>query len=166
MEEMDKVKKRNFVVPIVTGVVGAMTVGLLIGVTMDKALKKSEDLRVKMTEFYSVLTQWLSLRQEDKTLVSYFKQNKYNTVAIYGMKELGICLYDELKDSNIKVAYAIDKSPVSIYTEIDIYTPDDELPPVDVIVVTAIHYFDEIRENLATKVCCPIVSLEDVIYEI
>ena len=62
--------------------------------------------------------------------------------------------------------YAIDKNADMIYANVDVVTPDDELEPVDVIVVTAIYYFDEIEEDLSEKVDCPIISLEDILYEI
>lgn len=82
------------------------------------------------------------------------------------MRELGEHLYEELNGSDITVTYAIDKNADAIYAEVAVVTPDDTLEPVDVIVVTAITFFDEIEEILAEKVDCPIVSLEDILYEI
>ena len=43
---------------------------------------------------------------------------------------------------------------------------DDNLEDVDAIVVTAITFFDEIEEQLQSKVSCPIISLEDILYEV
>jgi len=43
---------------------------------------------------------------------------------------------------------------------------DDELEPADVVIVTAIFAFDEISEELEGLFDCPIVSLEDVVYEV
>ena len=34
------------------------------------------------------------------------------------------------------------------------------------VVVTAITFFDEIEENLSEKMDCPIISLEDILYEV
>ena len=73
---------------------------------------------------------------------------------------------EELKDTDIHVAYGIDKGAESIYAEIDIVSPDDNLQEVDVIVVTAITFFEDIEEKLSKKVNCPIVSLEDILYEL
>ena len=98
--------------------------------------------------------------------MAYFEKNNYKTVAIYGMKELGERLYDELKDSDVAVKYFIDKNAGELYADVDILTPDDELEPVDAIVVTATYYFDDIEETLGEKVEYPIVSLEDIIYEV
>ena len=127
---------------------------------------RSADHTQKMTEFYRLLIEWLRIEQEGKSLVSFFLKNGYKTVAIYGMKELGERLYDELKDSEIEVKYIIDKNADEIYADVDVVDPEDSLEKVDVIVVTAIHYFDEIEEMLEEKVDYPVISLEDVIYEI
>ena len=43
---------------------------------------------------------------------------------------------------------------------------DDDLEEVDAVVVTAITFFDEIEEKLSQKIDCPIISLEDILYEI
>ena len=49
---------------------------------------------------------------------------------------------------------------------VQIKTPDSELPMVDVIIVTAITFFEEIEEALYSKIDCPILSMEDILYEI
>lgn len=144
---------------------GAAGAGAVSGVWKEKCAK-SDDWVGKLVEFYNILNNWLMLKQEGKSLVEYFEKNQYKTIAIYGMKELGERLCDELKSSNVKVAYAVDKNADSIYADIDVITPDDDLPKVDVIVVTAVHYFDEIEEMLEEKVDCPIVSIEDIVYEV
>lgn len=131
-----------------------------------KRCRAADDWVEKLKEFYNILNQWLILKQEGKSLAEYFEQNHYKTVAIYGMKELGERLYDELKDSDIQVKYAIDRNADQIYAEVDVVTPDDGLAEVDVVVVTALHYYDEIEGMIADKVDCPVVSIEDVVYEI
>ena len=49
---------------------------------------------------------------------------------------------------------------------IKIVARSEELEDVDVIVVTAIAYFGEVDQMLSEKVECPIISFEDVIYEL
>lgn len=145
---------------------GAAAGGAAAGTRLSKKIKNLEEGHLKVHELYMAFDQWLRIRQEGKTLVEYFKQNDYKTVAIYGMKELGERLYDELDGSGITVKYIIDKNADSIYADVDVVTPDDVLEPVDVIVVTAIYYFDEIEEMLSEKVDYPVVSLEDILYEV
>lgn len=146
--------------------VGAAAGGAVVGSSSSKKIKEMADGHAKVHELYMAFDQWLRLRQEGKTLVEYFEKEGYKTVAIYGMKELGERLYDELKGSDVTVEYIIDKNADQIYAEVDVITPDEELKPVDVIVVTALYYFDEIEEMLSDKVDYPIISLEDILYEI
>lgn len=146
--------------------VGAVAGGMTAGSMSSKKIKKLMDGHAKVHELYMAFDHWLRIRQEGKTLVDFFERNNYKTVAIYGMKELGERLYDELQNSGITVKYIIDKNADTIYADVDVMTPDDELEPVDVVVVTAIYYFDEIEELLSEKVNYPIVSLEDILYEV
>lgn len=147
-------------------VTGAAAGGIAAGRSSSKKIKKMEMARTKVHDLYMAFDQWLQIRQQGKTLVEYFTKNGYKTVAVYGMKELGKRLCDELKGSDVAVSYAIDKNANSIYADVDVVTPDDELAPVDVVVVTAITYFDEIEERLCEKMDCPIISLEDILYEV
>ena len=78
---------------------------------------------------------------------------------------MGERLYEELAGSGIEVKYIIDKNVDGIYSEVNVVTPDEELEEVDVIVVTAPHYFDEIEEMLSQKVDYPVISIEDVVYQ-
>lgn len=145
---------------------GAVAGGIAAGTVSSKKIKELMDGHAKVHELYMAFDQWLRIRQEGKTLVDFFERNNYKTVAIYGMKELGERLYDELQNSGITVKYIIDKNADTIYADVDVITPDDDLEPVDVIVVTAIYFFDEIEELLSEKVNYPIVSLEDILYEV
>ena len=43
---------------------------------------------------------------------------------------------------------------------------EDELEPVDAVVVTAITFFNEIEQKLSKKLDCEIISLEDILYEV
>ena len=92
------------------------------------------------------------------------KRNGYRTVAVYGMKELGELLYEELRNADVRVEYVVDQFREPIFIDVPVLKPDEPLPPVDVVIVTAVHYFEEIRESLKDKIDCPIWSLEDVLF--
>lgn len=135
------------------------------GILLSKTVAEKESKVSKFKSYYNMLNQWLILKQEGKDLIQYFTDNNYKKIAIYGMGEMGNRLYDELKDSDIKIAYAIDKN-IAAYSELEILDVDDDFPEVDVIVVSAIFAFEEVDDELSEKISCPIVSLEDVVYEI
>ena len=120
----------------------------------------------KHFELFMLMNQWIKVKQDGKNIASFFESNGYKKIAIYGMSYLGEALIYELNKSNIEIAYGIDRSSDGIYVDINILSIDDFLDEVDAIVVTAITYFEEIKEILQDKVDCPIISLEDILYEI
>ncbi|MDF2802136.1 MAG: hypothetical protein K0S61_2039 [Anaerocolumna sp.] len=145
--------------------------GAIVGAAGTSYLKKHKTNTApekidKFRGYYNLLNEWLILKQSGKSLESYFIANEYNTIAIYGMGEVGLRLYEELKDSSICIRYAIDKNDTQTYPELDVLEIDDALEEVDVIVVSAIFAFDEIENELKKRVNYPIVSLDEVIYEV
>ena len=54
----------------------------------------------------------------------------------------------------------------NLFLDIRTVYPKEELENVDAIIVTAVESFYEIRDMLKQKIECPIISLEDIIYEI
>lgn len=153
--------------------VALLLLGVLIGGCIERyrsnksakdIIKKKQALVDKNMELFLLMNQWVKNRQQEKRLCSYFESNGYKKIAVYGMSYVGERLVDELENSTVKVEYGIDCSASALGSVI--YTPDDKLPNVDVVVVTAISYFGEIRNMLKDKVKCPIVSLEDIIFEL
>lgn len=135
----------------------------LTGITIKLELKNSNNIRDKFIEFYNLLIHWLRHQQEGKKIAEYLIAKGYHNIAIYGMKELGELLLTELKNSKINVKYAIDRDADKLYYPIEIYTPQEVLYSVDAVIVTAIHYYDEIKQTMETKLDCPILSLYDII---
>ena len=82
------------------------------------------------------------------------------------MSYAGETLINELKSTGITVAYGIDKKADFIYADVDVVSMEDSMEDVDAVVVTAITFFDDIEEKLSKKLDCPIVSLEDILYEV
>lgn len=159
-------KKSKFLVTAALGAMVGLTAGeKTVGKARKKAMGRLEEDNIKFQEFYVLLLQWLHMHNEGKTVGGYLKKCGYHTVAIYGMKELGEELLYELMDSDVEVKYAIDRNADELYVETDVHRPDEELEPVDVVIVTAVHWFDEIEKEMRKKMGCPILSLEDIVYE-
>lgn len=144
------------------GVIGAVGAGKSAG----KKINAGNQMADKHLALFLMMNQWVKVKQDGKNLVSYFEHNGYQRIAIYGMSYAGETLIDELRDSSIQIAYGIDKKADSIYADVNIVTMDDVLGDVDAVVVTAITFFDEIEEVLSEKMDCPIISLEDILYEV
>ncbi|MDE5698816.1 MAG: hypothetical protein K2I96_15665 [Lachnospiraceae bacterium] len=135
-----------------------------------KVLKGKVAYKSKMSEkhlaLYLMMNQWVKVKQENKSIADYLERCGYKEIAIYGMNYVGETLMDELQDSNIKVKYGIDRNADTIYSDIDVVTPDGRLSEVDAVIVTAITFFDEIENKLSEKIDCPILSMEDILYEV
>lgn len=158
--------KKNFCLAAVLGAAAGLAAGeKTIGCARRKEMRRLEEDDMKFHEFYAILLQWVHIHNEGKTIGAYLKKRGYSTVAIYGIKELGEELLYELKDSEVKVKYAIDKNADALYVETDVYRPDEELEMVDAVIVTAVHWFDEIEKDMKAKLGCPVLSLQDVIYD-
>lgn len=116
-------------------------------------------------KYLNMMNQWLILKQEGKGIEKYLQRNGYHTVAIYGMAIYGRHVVRELYESDVKIAYGIDRKKMDPYKEIEILSLTDQLPVVDVIINTVIREHDTIKKDLSKIINCAVVSLEDVIYE-
>lgn len=125
-----------------------------------------KELSDKHLAIVRLFNQWMIAKQAGKSIVEYLHNKNIKTVAIYGMHYVGERLYDELKDSDIEVKYAIDRNANAIYSEVDVVTPEDTLEEVDAVLVTAIYYFDAIEDMMSEKMDCPILSLEEILYSL
>lgn len=166
VETMKKriIKKSVFSMMLVMA--GIVTGRIVVGKVMGKLFSNMCNMSDKHLALFLMMNQWVKVKQEGKNLAEYLKKNGYKKIAIYGMSYAGETLLDELCETEIEIAYAIDKNAESIYSNIDIVTIEADLEKVDVVVVTAITFYDEIEERLKEKLKCPIISLEDIIYEI
>ena len=148
----------------VLAALGGTAIGTLItGHSLNKRILDERELRDKHYALFQMMNQWVKIKQEGKNLSLYFEKQGYKEIAIYGMHFAGETLAEELLESGIIVRYGIDKNADKIYADFDIVTPDSTLEQVDVIVVTAITYFNEIEEMLNKKTDIPIISLEDIV---
>ena len=153
----------------ILGIIFATIIGIVIGILVEwvheeKRMDAWQGNYSKMEAYFRLLSQWLSLKQEGKNLKEYLDFNGYCSVAIYGMSEPGERLIEELEDTDIEIRYVVDRNADNIVTRIPKYKPDDDLPNVDVMIVTAILAFQDIRDEMGKKTSFPIISLEDVIY--
>lgn len=133
---------------------------------LSKKTKEAQKYADKHLAIMQVMNQWIINKQEGKSLVTFFEENGYKTIAIYGMSYLGERLEDELRDSGIKVAYAIDKNAENIYADVEVRDPKDAMDDVDAVIVTSVFFFDEIEEQLENVFDCPIISMEDIVQEV
>ena len=156
------------VLSLVATVIGGLVLG---GCLMRKYDKKKEDglqNRINvLSDHFQLLNHWLEIKGEGKSTANYFEEMGYRHIAVYGMAELAIRLCEDLEGSMISVDYGMDRDISCSMARIrEVYSPEDDLPETDVIVVTPYAAFDEIKKVLDKKVTCPIISLENVVWSV
>lgn len=154
------------ILAILSTLAGAMIGTAATKKNADKAMNKAQMMSDKHLALFLMMNRWVQMKQEGKSLIDYFEKYNYRTIAIYGMSYAGERLMDEVRDSGITVRYGIDKNADGIYADIDIFSPDEQLQEVDAVIVTSIFFIDEIEKVLADQLSCPIISLEDILYDI
>lgn len=149
----------------ILGILGVFITGFICGAMNEESKKKIKQSQMldKLSLYYQMLNMWLEMKQKGKSIVTYLKQKGINRIAIYGMKELGERLYEEVKNTEIEVVCIIDKTPNLVIGDFMVISPEEEIPQVDAIIVTADYYFQEIEELFKSKVSCPIYSLNGVL---
>lgn len=143
--------------------------GILLGMYIEKKLlikylKKEKELSQKHLDLFLLMTQWVKVKQNGKSIEKYLKSLGFNSIAVYGLSYVGESLIEELMNTNISVKYGIDRKASGDYFNVEVYHPDQELPKVDAVIVTSIYYMAEIEAQLSQKVDCVIVSIEDILF--
>lgn len=154
------------IISILSGLTGAAIGAIVMGKASSTESNKKKELSDKHLALFMMMNQWVRVKQEGKSVVDYLKQHNFTTIAVYGMSYAGERLVEEVKGSEIEVAYGIDKNAGGIYADIEVVTPDEHLEEVDAVIVTSIFFMDEIERDLSAKLSCPILSLEDILYEL
>ncbi len=131
-----------------------------------KLISEQKEKAIKYNLLFQIMNHWLSLKHNKINIGKFLKEKGYKNVGIYGMSHMGLRLLEELRESELTVKYVIDKNISNICIDIKKVSIEEELEAVDVIIVTAISEFNEIKNTLEDKLECSIISLEDLIYDI
>lgn len=119
----------------------------------------------KFKRFYGVLTKWmLSTAQRD--VGDVLSDMGIRSCVIYGYAELGKILRSRLKGSGVKLAYILDKKINEDHDNVRFFYPGKEVPDTDIVIVTAIYYYDEIKRELEGYGYGNIISLEELVDKI
>lgn len=157
-------KKKIFLTACLSAVVGAVGGAVAMEKITGKAMDHCRELVDKNLDLFLLMNKWMRIKQKDRHIKEYLEENAYKSVAVYGLSHVGKCLLEELKECDVEIKYAVDQNAAAIYSDIETYSPEDDLPKADVMIVTAVYYFDDIYNNLKNKVVYPIVSLKDILY--
>ncbi len=113
----------------------------------------------KNVRLFRVACKWLRNYINGERIENILLSMGISEIAIFGTGELGKCLETELENSDIIIKYYIETYP----TKEGVLSLEDELPMVDMIIVTPLTDYDQISSTLNTLVSTRIISIEDLI---
>ncbi len=153
------------------GAAGALIGILAGGYTVCKSGRAALAVQKRRAEraeaYFHTLNQWLMIKNRGINIEQFFIDNHYARVGIYGFAFLGQRLAEELSGSSyVETVYFIDKNESYVKGEKNVYAPTDDLPEVDVIVVTPVSSYGVIENMLKQIIDYPIVSIEDIVFDL
>lgn len=105
---------------------------------------------------------WVIAKTNNKNIGEILERVGCKTIAIYGMADIGYLLAKELEEyDGIQIKYVIDKKLV--YSDIPVKKFDDIWEPVDAIIVTVPHLFNEIKGDISKKCEYDVISLKELL---
>lgn len=132
-------------------------------------MKKLENENLSRDGF-AMLKRWMENRNAGKTFVDYLHEYGYKTLGIYDAGELGRLLYEEIKASDLKVRYFVDRNaeglkaiegiPVIYLSEIS------KMEEVDVLIISPIVDYEAVCQILSEEAPkLQTLSLKEAVYE-
>lgn len=148
-------------------VIGALFGGYYMGHKYCLKLVASNSQISKYMAIIRLYDAWMMANKNSKGIPGYLNDKNINNIAIYGMDNRGIRLFQELKGTSVNVRYGVDRNPPMRIKGLDIYHPDNiEKGSVDAVVVTAIFSYDSIKKDLEARGFVCILALDEIIYDL
>lgn len=114
-----------------------------------------------------VMNRWLFLKSRGIGISDFLVKKGWKKVVIYGGAQLGERIYDELTETGIEILYIIDQNPdaVNLKNLVNVYSLEEEWNETpDIMIVTPVYYFNEIKEQIKGSIKCPIVSIKEILW--
>lgn len=113
----------------------------------NKKKKTVSGVRVMFDQML-VWRRWVEVYQKGYHITDYLHKRGVQKVAIYGMADIGIALYNELVNSDIEVLYALDKAKEKSVCDVEVRKPEEIDNKIDIVIVTAVSYFSDIYDYI------------------
>ena len=110
---------------------------------------------------------WMTNREEGKAIDEYLRNKNVNRIGIYGYGALGKHLVAELLNSDIEIAWIMDRKDMNIDNGLRFVRVSDskgEDNP-ELIIVASIRYYEEIEKELIDRGFKNICSIEELVEE-
>ena len=110
-----------------------------------------------------ILDKWMTLIEKGISVADYVSCNYKGNVAIYGYGVLGRHLYSQLVAGKVHIHGVIDMNPSKIHIPEKVFSPEEDFPIPDVIIVTAQHYYSDVEKRMRDKGIKTIISIDELL---
>ena len=133
--------------------------------TLSKHVQIPLQERDKFALYLNLYDRWMSLHERNITLSQCLQKKGYRNIAVYGYGNLGKHFVAEAAQAGLTVSYVIDRQKARTDEGVCVYAPEDDLPRVDAVIISAEYYINEVRKTLRKKVSVPLISIGMLIKE-
>ena len=128
-------------------------------------IKQIERLSVSDRNLH-IFNMWALLEEKNVGIDEWFVKHNIGRIAIYGYGYVGRHFLHEIELAGMRVEFIVDKNEKVRNRDISVFHTTEGLPIVDLIVVTAVAYYQEIKDELEKKTTAKIISLEEILYSL
>lgn len=133
-----------------------------------KFMEKEQESQRNRKKF-ELLNQWMKLKLHGLRLSEFFEDRGLNSIAIYGMGELGWLVYEELKGNvgGVAVKYGIDQRGKAAGDGLEICPLRSVSERTDAILITPVLITDWIEDKIYEALGEQTTfTLEEILYEL
>ena len=132
----------------------------------DNSIKKFMCAGNKFKDYSTVMKLWIKDEDNLDKVNKYFEMNDIRSVAIYGYGDMGRVLEYILDKTFVKIKYIIDRNADNIESKKDICKVEDIKDDIDMVIVTALNDFENIKRTLEKKNICNVESMDSWVEKI
>lgn len=133
-------------------------------VQLRQAMQRGMEIRLKeqdrLKTIVGVYDAWLAAGYS--SVVNALKHAGFHKVAIYGMGKIGLRLYQEIR-GGVEVKCFIDRNAAYIKNDMPVYTLEQDIPPVDFVIITLTDREKRILNEVSSKLQVPAKNIQDLI---
>lgn len=118
----------------------------------------------KHIQFYQLLVRWMKAKSRGGRIAKVLVENGIKKVSVYGYAELGQLLCTELASEAVEIDFVLDKNPAKRSEDgVRIVSPECGNRQTDAVIVTAVFYYSDIRDDLIQMGYKTVYSLSELI---
>ena len=117
----------------------------------------------KMKKQFYICNQWIARIYEKCGVGEKLGEEGIHSIAIYGCNEIARNLNKALETQGFEVLYFIDKNAKYINEIKPVYSLEDKLRPVDMIIIALVQHEEEIKLELENIGCTKVMTINEIL---